>query len=241
MRGLRFSPCLLKHCKAGAKKYGLRLCAVVCMAAIMLGVWSVVFTQAADAGGVPNYLAVSDSLLLSRPGISGLVHLDNINFKPNGTGKVKPVESGLQATFKRQRGTMTLNCNGNTSCESAGLNGRQLKIRQDMQIVIDVIGAGVVGQSQGVLFVRRANGKIRRVRFTTNISGAAACVGNTNTCGTLAVTMTGNSNLLGAAGQVIGQMNLDLNGTLLLTKAGKNRRTAKFSQLTGSGTLQLAP
>ena len=166
--------------------------------------------------------------------------MNGLSFIP-GKGKVKLTESDLRVTFEKQTGTATLRCGGDADCAAAGLDGARLDIRQDMRIVSDVIGAGVVGRSRGSIKVKLGDGSTRRMEFEAAINGQLTCLDDPpNPCSTVAMRMSQTGDLLGRKDKVVAQMDLKLLGTMSLETDGKKGK-ARLRDLMGIGTLQFAP
>jgi hypothetical protein len=69
------------------------------------------------------------------------------------------------------------NCNGQAACLATGIHGQSIDVDQDLRIVIDVIGAGVVsisGQTRGTVATTLNSGPVSR-SFSGAVGGTAIC------------------------------------------------------------------
>ena len=161
----------------------------------------------------------------ARPIQAAIEDLQYVNLGQTTTrmrnGLLRVRTRGLQATA-------VLACNGDSDCEAAGLDGAQVQMRQSLEIVIDVIGAGVInGRSRTTLIILDQSGEteLARLRFRSQISGAAFKGSDEE----LQAVM-----VLPGLGRARNRLNLDLTGTLI-----RGGGSAQWQALDGSGTLNL--
>ncbi|MFQ5435485.1 MAG: hypothetical protein ACE5FD_11470 [Anaerolineae bacterium] len=160
----------------------------------------------------------------SRPVTAVIENLQYVNLGQTSTGirngKMGIDTRGLQATA-------VLACNGDADCAAAGLDGAQVQMQQNLQIVIDVIGAGVVnGRSRTTLIILDQSGEseLVRLRFRSQIRGTA--FKGTDEELQAVFVLPG----LGRAGT---RLNLELAGTLIPGSSS----SLQWQSLAGSGTL----
>ncbi|GAX59560.1 hypothetical protein SCALIN_C04_0048 [Candidatus Scalindua japonica] len=187
-----------------------------------------------DGDHVPNFADYDEA---DGPCAGKHYFINNLDFIP-GKGRVIRTGSGLQVTFEKQVGTATLHCSGNTDCETNGIDGARLTIQQDMQIVIDVIGAGIIGDSRGKILVKMSDGSTRWLKFKASVKGQILCLDDSPTaCTIMTIVMNQTIDLPGQIGKAVTQMDFKLQGIISLGKKGG----ALLEDLTGIGTLQFAP
>ena len=145
-----------------------------------------------------------------------------------------------------QTGTITVVCGDSQRCHEAGLDGQSLEASQDIQIVIDVIGAGVKGQ--GIVIVGdilspvkgRMQGTFQPLGlaaefgYDATVNGAATCVGDEpNVCSVMDVDLWMKANLsnTGLAWR-IGSLTLAHAGTL---RQGDTTTSPTWENVVSSG------
>ena len=102
--------------------------------------------------------------------------IDNLSYTDLGSSTVSTLESGkVLVSTTGLMGSGTLACNGSQACEDAGLAGETLKINQDLQILIDVTGAGIKvrGRTRGFI----VPGESENLTFKGSVKGQATCIG----------------------------------------------------------------
>ncbi|MCP4416654.1 MAG: hypothetical protein GY805_08525 [Chloroflexi bacterium] len=128
--------------------------------------------------------------------------------------------AGLQATA-------VIICNGNLDCEAAGLDGAQVQIEQNLHIVIDVIGAGVMnGRSRTTVVILDQDGEteLTQFQFRSQISGTAFRESDEELQAVFA---------LSGLGRARNRLNIDLIGTFILG-------SGQWQALGGSGSFSLS-
>ena len=85
------------------------------------------------------------------PPVTVTVAVDDLVYFGLGETSFKPTQNGGRLVTTGLQGVGTLNCNGDLDCVDAGLDGRQLFLLQDLQILIDVTIAGVIQETLGRL------------------------------------------------------------------------------------------
>lgn len=147
-------------------------------------------------------------------------------------------ESLGETTFRRnsraawlltldQAATATAACGGN-ACASLGLDGTPITVAQDLHIIIDLVGAGVValsGHTRGTLGAIVA-GQPVTADFRGSVSGEGTCsdAGCSVRLTVVALTRDGAS------------LRLDLNGTFVTTE-----QSAHWIALGGAGQIAVGP
>ena len=105
------------------------------------------------------------------------VAIDGIHYFDLGVPTRSVDERGTWVTTQGMRGVGTANCNGLQACIDAGLDGRPVGLQQDAQVIIDVIGAGVVavhGQTQGAV-ATVIGGQVVTRSFAGGVTGSSSC------------------------------------------------------------------
>lgn len=126
-------------------------------------------------------------------------------------------------------GTGTFRCGGNETCVASGLDGAGMTVDQDLQIVIDVIHAGIFidHTSAGIVSGRTRGGLSSSalstgVGFKGKVKGRATCAGSSaNPCQTVAVELQSRVSLLAPDGKTkIGNTTISQTGIIVFTGHG---------------------
>lgn len=167
-------------------------------------------------------------LILPLVVLAGIVFLPITEFKfdllgdtlaralPNGRAQV--TTTGLQGTSSICLPEMSV-CDGT----------QQIAIQQDLQIVIEFTSAGVMGRTQGDIFLSPLGIDVwEHAYFRGKVSGEGLCTGSAPTpCSTVDLTMQVSGHLTDSqTGKSAGQVDFDMQGTLV-----RNGETAEWSEL----------
>ena len=139
------------------------------------------------------------------------VAIEGLRYFDLGTPTRSIDQRGTWVITEGMWGVGTTNCNGVAACVDAGLDGQPVGIQQDAQVIIDVIGAGVVavqGQTQGDVATILGGQLVTRM-FAGAVTGTSSC--SAGLCDVqltvFAHAQTGSELTLQLSGQV------DLSGT----------------------------